>query len=369
MRKVAITNYGITKFSRDDIPIESLLLSSTKSLFEQCSNLSQKDIDVVLVSTNENSKYLSAILSELAGITPKVSHTVENLCSSGSNAIVSAYSYLASGLGDVALVVGADRYDSPGHVLEWDKSRGEYRHPIFWASIFTKAYKRKFGVSSEDLAVVSVMNHKFAKNNPYAYSDKTYTIDDVLNSKVLTEDLRVLDCSRPCSGSSAVLLSSENIAKKFSDKPVWIKGIGQKTISASMSKNDDFTTMYSTNEASKIACENSGIEKEDIDVAEIHDAFTVCEPMILENIGFASKGKGIQYAKELFETNDRKINPRGGLIGSGHPLGATGIAQTIEIVQQIQGKAASRQVENVKTGLVHNMSAAATSSTILILES
>ena len=142
MRQVAITNFGNTKFSRDDLTIESSLLSATKSLFDQTPNLTQKDIDVVLVSTNENSKYLSAILSELSGITPKISHTVENLCSSGTNAIVSAYSYIASGLGNVALVVGGDRYDSPGQILEWDKSRGEYKHPIFWATIFTKSYKR-----------------------------------------------------------------------------------------------------------------------------------------------------------------------------------------------------------------------------------
>jgi len=158
LRQVAITNFGNTKFSHDDITIESSLLSATKSLFDQTPNLTQKDIDVVLVSTNENSKYLSAILSELSGITPKISHTVENLCSSGTNAIVSAYSYIASGLGNVALVVGGDRYDSPGQILDWDKSRGKYKHPIFWATIFTKSYKRKYNVSAENLArrIISV---------------------------------------------------------------------------------------------------------------------------------------------------------------------------------------------------------------------
>ena len=367
--RVAITNFGTTKFSRDDIPIESCLLSSTKSLFEKCSNLSKKDIDAVIVATNENKKYLAPILSETSGIKPKISHTVENLCSSGTNAIVSAYSYIASGLAKIALVVGAERYDSPGQILEWDNSRGEYKHPIFWASIFTKAYKRKFGITDEDLATISVKNHKNAQDNPFAYSHKSYSIDDVLQSKKLTDEIKILDCSRPCTGSSSILLASEDVAKKLTDTPVWIKGIGQKTTSASFTKNIDFTKMTSTQEAAQMAFANAKTSTENIDVAEIHDAFSVCEPIILEDIGMIEKGKGLDFSKELFETNNKKINPRGGLIGAGHPLSATGVAQTIEIVQQIQGNAGKRQISNPHLGLVHNMSAAATSSTVLILGS
>jgi len=167
--------------------------------------LNKTDIDVVLVSTNDNTKYLSAILSELTGISPKIAHTVENLCSSGTNSIVSAYSYIVSGLADIALVVGADRYDCPGQILKWDVSRGEFRHPVFWASVFTKAHKREFKTTQEDLAAVSAKNHTNAKFNPHAYSNKTYSIDDVLQSKFVTDDLHLLDCSRPCSGASAVI--------------------------------------------------------------------------------------------------------------------------------------------------------------------
>lgn len=369
MNKVALTCYGNTKFSTEDIPIENVLLKAVKSMFDQNSNLSQKQIDTVLVSTNSNSKYLASVLSELAGIEPKVSHSVESLCNSGTNAIVSAYSYIASGLGDVALVAGAERFDSPGQVLEWDNARGEFKHPIFWGSIFTKAYKRRFNVTSEDLAIVSVKNHKNAKQNPYAISDKEYTIEDVVKSKELTEDLRLLDCSRPCTGGAAILLTSEKFAKKFTDSPIWIKGIGQKTISAGFTKNPDFTCMTSTKEAASHSFSMAKISQEKIDVAEVHDAFSVCEPLAIEDVGLAKKGDGLNYVKSLYSSNDKKVNPRGGLIGTGHPLGATGIAQTIEIVQQLQNNAGKRQISNAKTGLVHNMSAAATSSTVLILES
>lgn len=367
--KVALTCYGNSKFSTEDIPIESVLLRAVKSMFENNQNLSQKDVETVLVSTNSDSKYLGSVLSELAGIEPKISHTVESLCNSGTNAIVSAYSYIASGLVDVALVVGAERFDSPGNILEWDSARGEYKHPIFWGSIFTKAYKRRFNLKNEDLAIVSVKNHKNAKYNPFAISDKEYTVEDVIKSKELTEDLRVLDCSRPCTGGAAIILTSEKFAKKFTDLPIWIKGIGQKTIAAGFTKNPDFTSMISTKEAALQSFDMAKTSPEKIDVAEVHDAFAVCEPLAIEDVGIAKKGDGINFVKELFETDDKIINPRGGLIGTGHPLGATGIAQTIEIVQQLQGNAGKRQIEKAKTGLVHNMSAAATSSTVLILES
>ncbi len=368
MSKVGIASYGITKFSMEDLKIESVLLESTKKLFDDTPNLSRKDIDAVLVSTNNNSKYLSAILSEMSGIEPKIAHSIESLCNSGTNSIVSAYSYIASGLADVVLVSGAERYDSTGQILEWDNSRGEFKHPIFWASIFTKAYKREFSITDEQLALVSAKNHKQSQHNPYALSKKVYSLKEIINSKKLTDDLRLLDCSRPCTGGASILLASEDSCKKFTDNPIWITGIGQKTMSAGFTKNMAFSSMESTQYAALSALKMSKHSVMDVNVAEVHDAFAVCEPMALESIGFTDKGKGMDMIKELHTTNNFKINPRGGLIGAGHPLGATGIAQTIEITQQLQSNAEKRQVENAKIGLVHNMSAAATSSTVLVLE-
>lgn len=368
MDKVGIIAYGITPFTKDDQPIESVLFNSSKNLFENNSKIDKNDINAVLVSTNSNSKYLSPILSEMIGIQPKIAHSIENLCNSGTNSIVSAYSYIASGLADMVLVNGAERYDSPGQILEWDNSRGEFKHPIFWASIFSKSYKQKFSITNEDLALVSVKNHKQAQKNPNALSNKTCTIDDVMNSRKLTDDLRLLDCSRPCTGSASILLASESIAKKHTDIPVWISGIGQKTTSAGFTKNKSFNSMESTRISGNSALSMAKHSAKDIDVAEIHDAFSVCEPMALDALGFSESGKGIELVKNLHETNNFKINPRGGLIGSGHPLGATGIAQTIEITQQLQSNAGNRQIDNAQLGLVHNMSAAATSSTVLVLE-
>ena len=368
MKKIGIAGYGSTKFSKGEIPIEELLVEATKQVFQTTPNLSQDLIDGVLVSTNDNSKYLSAILSEMTGIKPKISHTIEHLCSSGTNAVISAFSYISSGLADTVLVTGGDVTGNPGQVLEWDESRGQFNHPIYWGSMFTKAHKRKFNTTEEELAIVSAKNHKQAIDNPNSFSHEPYTISQVMNSKIITDDLRLLNCSLPCSGASSILLASEDVIKKFSDTPVWITGIGQKTNSASFTKND-LSVLSSTTSASKDAYKMSNTMPDEIDVAEIHDAFSVCELMAVNDLGLSDKDNASEFVRNLFNTENRKINPRGGLIGAGHPLGATGISQIIEITQQLQNKAHKRQINNPQKGLVHNMSAAATSSTVLILES
>ena len=156
----------------------------------------------------------------------------------------------------MVLVSGAERYDSSGQILEWDNSRGEFKHPIFWASIFSKSYKEEYGISNEELAIVSVKNHKQAKENSNALSKKTYTVEDVMNSKKLTDDLRLLNCSRPCTGSSSILLASEEVVKKYTDSPIWITGVGQKTTSAGFTKNTSLSSMESTKIAGESALKN-----------------------------------------------------------------------------------------------------------------
>ena len=367
MSKVGVISTGQTKFSKDDSDIEKLLYESANHCIQSASNVDCKDIDGVIVSTNDNSKYLGAILSENLEIQPKIAHSVEHLCSSGSNAIISAYSYISSGLADVILVSGVDSATNPGQVLEWDISRGEYQHPIYWATMMTRAHKRKFQTSEEELAIVSAKNHKHAMDNPNAYSNEPKTISEIMNSKQLTDDLRILDCSRSCSGSSTILLASEKYAKQISDSPVWITGIGQKTISASFVKNQ-LDELESTRKAAESAYDMSKISSDQIDVLEVHDAFSVCELLAIAELGISSGEESGEFVRNLFNTEDRMVNPRGGLIGAGHPLGATGISQTIEITNQLQGNAGKRQITDAEIGLVHNMSAAGTSSSVMVMQ-
>ena len=367
MKKVAIVGTGETKFSKNDEDVEELLVESTSNCVNSTRNCESHDIDGVLVSTNNNSNYMGAILSERMNIKPKISHSIEHLCSSGTNAIISAYSYISSGLADVVLVSGVDSATNPGQVLKWDISRGNLDHPIFWASMLTKNHKRKFKTTEEELAIVSAKNHKHAIDNPRAYSNEPRTISEVMNSKQITEDLRILDCSRSCSGSSSIILASEKKAKEISEYPIWIKGIGQKTISASFTKNN-LNEISSTRIASDNALEMAKITSEQIDVAEVHDAFSVCELMAIAEIGLTTNENSGKFIRNLFNTENRMINPRGGLIGAGHPLGATGISQTIEITKQLQERGEKRQISNAKTGLIHNMSAAGTSSSVMVLQ-
>jgi len=367
MNKVAIVGSGQTKFSKNNKNIEELLFESSDKCLQSVHNCNSNDVQGVLVSTNDNSKYLGAILSETMGIEPQISHSIEHLCSSGTNAIISAYSYISSGLSDIILVSGAESATNPGQVLEWDKSRGNFEHPIYWASMLTKSHKRKFQTTDEELAIVSAKNHKQAMDNPFAYSNEPRTISEVMNSKQITEDLRILDCSRSCSGSSSILLASEEKAREISDQPIWIRGIGQKTISASFTKNT-LEEIESTRIAANSAYKMAKIESKNIDVAEVHDAFSVCELMAISELGLVTNDKSGEFVRDLFNTENRMINPRGGLIGAGHPLGATGISQTIEITSQLQGKSDKRQISNANTGLIHNMSAAGTSSSIMVLE-
>ncbi|MCY3975623.1 MAG: thiolase family protein [Thaumarchaeota archaeon] len=364
---VFVTDYSSTHFTLQNIEIRSILLSSVQKLLIQ-SKIDKKLIDGILISTTSNSKYLAAQISEFLGIKSKFAFTIENLCSSGTNAIVSAFAYISSGLANAIIVVGADLYNPPGKIFECDESRGSYKHPIFWASLFTKAYKRKYGINEYDLARISSKNYNHALHNPYAFNKKTYTVENIIDSKKITDDLNILHCSKLCTGSSAILMMSENYAKKFSTDPVRIIGIGQFTDSTFFTKND-LTSMPSTKIASQNAFSMCKLTPNQIDVAEVHDAFSICEIMAIEDIGFTKKGHGADLSNELYQTKNNKINPRGGLLGSGHPIGATGISQTMEIVQQLQNKAGKRQISRANIGLIHNMSAAATSSTILILTS
>jgi acetyl-CoA C-acetyltransferase len=299
----------------------------------------------------------------MLGIRPKISYRIDSLCNSGTNAIASGYALIASGLCDSALVIGAERADSPGNKLLWDITRGSFIFPVHWAAIFAKSHMRKYGTTEEQMAMVSVKNHKKAVKNPQALFRKEVVLEEVMNSKRIADPIKLLDCSAPCDGASAVLLVSEQKARTL-DKPVFIKGIGQHTNSASFARaTSDITTIEATKKAARRALEMSKVKTSQIDVAELHDAFTILEIMAYEDLGFARKGEGGKFVNQ----HDIAINPRGGIIGCGHPVGATGVAQVAEIASQLSGQAGMRQVKGCRTGLVHNLAAAGSSAAVIIL--
>jgi acetyl-CoA C-acetyltransferase len=189
-------------------------------------------------------------------------------------------------------------------------------------------------------------------------------LEQVLTSKKIADPVKLLDCSAPCDGASAVLLASDRLAARITDNPVWIKGIGQRTSSASFAyATNDLTSIQSARLAARDAFEMSGIAATQIDVAEVHDAFTILEILAMEDLGF--RERGTKDAKNGKVT----VNPNGGILGRGHPVGATGVAQVAEVASQLAGKAGANQVGDCKYGLVHNLAAAGSSATVMVMES
>jgi acetyl-CoA C-acetyltransferase len=363
MRKVAISSCATSRFTKDSkMSLFELACEPSVQILKK-DGISANEIDAVLFSSCATDQYSSTIISELLGIHPKISHRVDNLCNSGTNAIVSAFAMIASGLCDVALVVGAEKADSPGNKLLWDITRGSFMLPVQWAAIFAKAHMRKYGTTEEQMAMVSVKNHKNAVKNPQALFRKEVGLEEVMNSKKIAYPIKLLDCSAPCDGASAVLLVSEEKARRL-DNPVFIKGIGQQTNSASFAKaTSELTTIQAARCAANRALEMSQTKISQIDVAELHDAFTILEIMAYEDLGFAKKGEGGKFVNQ----QQIVINPRGGIIGCGHPVGATGVAQVAEIATQVAGKAGKRQVKHCSNGIVHNLAAAGSSASVIVM--
>jgi acetyl-CoA C-acetyltransferase len=363
MRKVAISSCATSMFTKQSkMSLLELACEPSVQILKK-NGISEKEIDAVLFSSCATDQYSSTIISEMLGIHPKISHRVDNLCNSGTNAIASAFAMIASGLCNTALVVGAEKADSPGNKLLWDISRGSFMFPVHWAAIFAKSHMRKYGTTEEQMAMVSVKNHKNAAKNPQALFRKEVGLEEVMNSKKIAYPIKLLDCSAPCDGASAVLLVSEEKARTI-ENPVFIKGIGQQTNSASFAKaTSDLTTIEAAKCAAHRALEMSHIKISQIDIAELHDAFTILEILAYEDLGFAKKGEGGKFVNQ----QEIVINPRGGIIGCGHPVGATGVAQVAEIASQLAGEAGTRQVKHCRIGLVHNLAAAGSSASVIVM--
>ena len=363
--EIAIDSSNTQKFTKtSDLTPAELASKSIIALLRK--TLIQKaEIDGLIVSSSSNDVYLGNIVSEMIGIRPRFSTKIENLCNSGTSGIMLAYSLIKSGLCNAVVVTGAEKHDSQGNKLIWDSSRGQYDMPIHWASLYAQNHFRKYRTTEDDLAIISLKNHTNANKNKNAFFyDKQFTYSSIIDSKMMVEPLKKFDCCYPCEGASSILLLSEEMAKR-TEVPIWIKGISQNNQGASFgSITNDLDSIISTKIAARDAFKQANLDPKNIDIAEIHDAFTILELMAYEDIGFIKKGQG----RKLIQENTIYTNVRGGLLGCGHPIGATGIDQTNEIVLQLQGKAGLRQKKGCEYGLVHNMAAAGTSTTVIILK-
>lgn len=372
-RSVAIVGIGSTKigelwdYSLRDLAVESGVRAVSDA------GMSGKEIQAIWGGNMSAGQFLSqehvaALIVDYVGLSDLhiPATRVEQACASGGAALREAILAVASGYYDIVMAAGIEKMTDVGgetasKILasaadqEWEALMGA-TFPALYALI-AQAHIEEFGTTPEQLAAVAVKNHRNAKDNPHAHFRNVITKEQVLNSPMVSSPLHVLDCSPLSDGSVAVVVTSAEIAKEFTDTPIYVKATAQASDYLSLSDRKELTMFESAVIASRNAYQQAGLEPRDIDVCEVHDCFTIAEIIAIEDLGFFDRGMGGRATEEgETEIGSRiPINPSGGLKASGHPVGATGIKQVYEIVQQLRGEAGKRQVNGAEIGMTHNV--------------
>jgi len=374
MGKVGVIGVGQSSFVRGyPGSIRELAFEGFKEAMADA-QISVKDIDAsVICSSPEYDKQRSpaGVMAEYLGLTPQPTFYVETLCSSSSTGLKLAYALVKSGLHDVVLVQGFQKMSEitsaesqermgRGADIQWESPFGTMM-PAYYA-MYARAHMAKYGTTSEDLARIRVKAATYGQINEKAVYRKAVTMDMFSDpastmSSPVASPLRVGDCCANADGSSCVIVANEEKAKAFCKKPVWILGIGAASTAVNMAGRELFTGLTVGEEAGRQAYEMAGVTPNDIDVAEVHDCFTIAEMMAYENLGFAKPGEGKDLigAKETYKEGRIPVNVDGGLLSKGHPIGATGGSQIRTITLQLRGEAGEMQVKDPEIGLVHNI--------------
>ena len=374
MGKVAIIGVGQSAFVRSyPGSIRELAFDGFKEAVQDA-QITTRDIGAsVICSAPEYDKQRSpaGVFAEYLGLNPQPTFYVESLCSSSSMGVRLAYSLVKSGLHDVIAVIGFQKMSEisssesqermgRGADIQWESPFGTMM-PAYYA-MYARGHMEKYGTTPDDLALIRVKAATYGQLNDKAVYRKPVTFDmfkDPENRMAgpVASPLRVGDCCANADGSSCIIVASEEKAKAFNKKPVWIMGLGAATTSVNLAGRDLFSGLTVAQEAGKQAYEMAGITAKDIDVAEVHDCFTIAEMMAYEDLGFAKPGEGKELikSKETYKEGSIPVNVDGGLLSKGHPIGATGGSQMRTIVLQLRDEAGEIQVDNPQIGLVHNI--------------
>ena len=380
MREVGIVGIGHTKFGKwsGGTFVDMLSKAALEALDDAGAKTGENHgIDQVFVASmgagmvNRVSGVASALVDTL-NLRPAMADTVENGPASGGSAIKLGYMAIASGICDAVLVVGGEMmrvisgWEGTDFVATMLHPEAEYNYGLTlpsFAGMFTKLCMEKYGITEKDLSIVGVKNHENALHNPVAHIHlvpNLYAITededaDVINPYV-AEPLRLYHVCPVSDGAAAVLLCAMDVADRFKKKPIKIAGIGQATDTHAVAEREVPTDLLAVRLSAKKAYEMAGIKPEDVDVAELHDAFQILEIVESEEVGFFERGQGHIAARNGDTRVGGKIpiNTSGGLKAKGHPLGATGVSQVVELVKQLRGEATGRQVEGAKVGLAVN---------------
>ena len=374
MGKVAIIGVGQSTFVRSyPGSIREMVFEGFKEALQDA-RIGKKDIDAsVVCSAPEYDKQRSpaGVFAEYLGLNPQPTFYVETLCSSGSTGLRLAYSLIECGLHDVIAVIGFQKMSEissaesqermgRGADIQWESPFGTMM-PAYYA-MYARAHMAKYGTSLEDLALIRVKAAAYGQLNETAVYRKPVSFEmfsDPVNrmSGTVASPLRVGDCCANADGSSCVIVANEERAKALSNKPVWVLGLGAASASVNLSARNLFTGLTVAQKAADQAYNMAGIAAKDIDIAEVHDCFTVAELMAYEDLGFAPPGEGrdLIQSRETYKEGTIPVNIDGGLLSKGHPIGATGGSQMRNIVLQLRGDAGETQVNNPEIGLVHNI--------------
>ncbi|MDH4258450.1 MAG: thiolase domain-containing protein [Candidatus Aminicenantes bacterium] len=382
MREVAVIGVGMTKWGE-------LWEKSLRTIFVESALLALDDagvdkIDSMYVGSMSSGlfvgqEHIASMLADYLGQTPVPSARVETACASGGLALRLGFMEVASGMSDVVLVGGVEKMtDVNGYEATYALSTAadqEYEgyHGITFPGLYAliaRAHMEKYGTTREQLALVAVKNHSNGAKNPLAQFPFEITVDSVINSVMVADPLRILDCSPITDGAAALILCPVEMARKMKKPVVKIIGTGQATDTIALSQRKDITWLEATYQAAKQAYAMAGKKPEEIDFLEVHDCFTIAEICVLEALGMVEKGKGGKaYEDEItFLAGKIPVNPSGGLKAKGHPVGATGVAQVVEIVKQFRGEAGKRQLKEPRIALAQNMGGSGGSTVIHIFE-
>ncbi len=374
MGKVAIIGVGQSAFVRSyPGSIRELVFEGFK---EACrdARITPGDIGAsIICSAPEYDKQRSpaGVFAEYLGLNPQPTFYVETLCSSGSTGLRLAYSLVKSGLHDSVAVIGFQKMSEisssesqermgRGADIQWESPFGTMM-PAYYA-MYARAHMEAYGTTPQDLASIRVKAATYGQINEKAVYRKPVTMEmfadpEHIMTNAVADPLRVGDCCANADGSSCIIVANEEKARAFSKHPVWILGVGAATATVNLAGRDLFTGLTVAREAAAHAYQMAGVKPGDIDVAEVHDCFTIAEMMAYEDLGFAAPGEGSHLIRsgETYKEGAIPVNVDGGLLSKGHPIGATGGSQIRTVVLQLRGEAGDMQVKDPEIGLVHNI--------------
>ena len=386
MGKVAIIGVGQSSFVRGyPGSIRELAYEGFKDALEDA-QISVSDIDAsIICSAPEYDKQRSpsGVFAEYLGLVPQPTCYLESLCSSTSMGLRMAYSLVQSGLHDVVAVLGFQKMSEissaesqermgRGADIQWESPFGTMM-PAYYA-MFARVHMEKYGTTLEDMALVRVKSATYGQINEKALFRKPVAAENFSDpnhfmSGPVSSPLRVGDCCANADGSSCLIVASEKRAKALRKKPVWILGLGAASASVNMSGRDLFSGLAVARQAADQAYKMAGVNPKDIDVAEVHDCFTISEILAYEDLGFAKPGEGKEMVrnKQTYKEGRIPVNVDGGLLSKGHPIGATGGSLIRTIVLELRGDAGEMQVKNPEIGLIHNIGGVGLYGTVTIL--